>query len=222
MSIIKRRVLYEEVAEILARMIYESRLQPGQWIDEMKLCDELGISRTPLREALKVLASDGLVELVPRKGSYVKSISPEELDELFPIMALLEGYCTQLVAQRASPAELRRLRHLHDCLEESAANGDLATYYEENIVFHDELKAVSGNEWLQRVTLDLSRVIRLARQQQLKLQGRLKDSLQEHRNIMVALEERDADAANRAMQIHLLNQYEALKAALLEAHHEVD
>ncbi|WP_372834559.1 GntR family transcriptional regulator [Pontibacterium sp.] len=223
MSIIKRRVLYEEVAEILARMIYESRLEPGQWIDEMKLCDELGISRTPLREALKVLASDGLVELVPRKGSYVKSISPEELDELFPIMALLEGYCTQLVAERATASELRRLRHLHDCLEESAAKGDLASYYEENIVFHDELKAVSGNEWLQRITLDLSRVIRLARQQQLKLQGRLLHSLEEHRNIITAIEAGDAAGANQAMQVHLMNQYEALKAAILEdSEHEVD
>lgn len=215
MSIIKRRVLYEEVAEIIARMIYSSQLEPGQWIDEMQLCEELGISRTPLREALKVLASDGLVELVPRKGAYVKTISPEELDELFPIVALLEGFCAQLAAENISDEELVRLRHIHSNLERHAADKDIVRYYEDNILFHDALKNISRNNWLERLTLDLSRVIRLARQKQLKLGARLQHSLQEHRDILAAIEARDGDTANKAMSLHIQNQYVALKNKLI-------
>ncbi len=217
MNLIKRRVLFEEVAEIVARMIYSSQLEPGQWIDEMQLCDELGISRTPLREALKVLASDGLVELVPRKGSYVKKISIEELDELFPIVALLEGYCAQLTAENVTDEELVRLRHIHANLEKHAANENIVLYYEENIIFHDALKSISKNSQLERLTLDLSRVIRLARQKQLKLGSRLQHSLQEHRDILNAIADKDGARANLAMSQHIHNQYLALKSKLKES-----
>lgn len=217
MPIIKRTVLYEEVAEIVARMIYSSQLEPGQWIDEMQLCNELGISRTPLREALKVLASDGLVELVPRKGCFVKTISAEELDELFPIVALLEGFCAKLAAENVTDQELIRLRHIHANLEKHAADEDIVRYYEENILFHDALKNISSNTWLERLTLDLSRVIRLARQKQLKLGSRLQHSLQEHRDILAAIEARDGELANTTMSLHIQNQYLALKAKLKES-----
>lgn len=217
MSIIKRRVLYEEVAEIIARMIYSSELEPGQWIDEMQLCADLGISRTPLREALKVLASDGLVELITRRGAYVKTISPDELDELFPIVALLEGFCAQLAAENITREELVKLKHIHSNLERHAAAKDIVLYYEENILFHDALKDISQNSRLQRLTLDLSRVIRLARQQQLKLGARLQQSLQEHRDILSAIEAQDGESANRAMSLHIDNQYSALKSQLVGA-----
>lgn len=217
MSIIKRRVLYEEVAEIVARMIYSSQLQPGEWIDEMQLCEDLGISRTPLREALKVLASDGLVELIPRKGCYVKTISAEELDELFPIVALLEGYCAQLATENISDEELVRLRHIHSNLERHAADNDIVRYYEDNIVFHDALKSISNNSWLERLTLDLTRVIRLARQKQLKLGSRLQHSLEEHREILAAIEANDSERANKAMFVHIHNQHQALQAKLKES-----
>jgi len=199
MSMIKRRVLYEEVAEIIARMIYSSELEPGQWIDEMQLCADLGISRTPLREALKVLASDGLVELITRRGAYVKTISPDELDELFPIVALLEGFCAQLAAENITSEELVKLKHTHSNLERHAAAKDIVLYYEENILFHDALKDIYQNSRLQRLTLDLSRVIRLARQQQLKLGARLQQSLQEHRDILSAIEAKDGESANQTI-----------------------
>ncbi|WP_296055764.1 GntR family transcriptional regulator [uncultured Amphritea sp.] len=217
MSMIKRRVLYEEVAEIIARMIYSSELEPGQWIDEMQLCADLGISRTPLREALKVLASDGLVELITRRGAYVKTISPDELDELFPIVALLEGFCAQLAAENITSEELVKLKHIHSNLERHAAAKDIVLYYEENILFHDALKDISQNSRLQRLTLDLSRVIRLARQQQLKLGARLQQSLQEHRDILSAIEAKDGESANQAMSLHIDNQYAALKNQLVGA-----
>jgi len=223
MSIIKRTVLYEEVAEIVARMIYSNQLQPGQWIDEMQLCEELGISRTPLREALKVLASDGLVELITRKGCFVKKISVDELDELFPIVALLEGFCAQLAAENASNGQLHRLRQIHANLEHYAAEEDIVRYYEENILFHDALKSISDNSWLERLTLDLSRVIRLARQKQLQLDARLQHSLQEHRDILSAIEQRNGELASSAMSRHIQNQYLALKAKLKEtAANEMD
>ncbi len=199
---------------MLAHMIYSSELSPGQWIDELALCQQMGISRTPLREALKVLASDGLVELVPRKGAFVKTISLEDLDEIFPIMAMLEGYCAQLSAEKATREDLHCLQALHGNLEQHAAGANIPCYYEDNTRFHDALKRIARNSWLEQITLDLSRVIHLARHQQLIVKGRLEESLEEHRRIIEAIEAGDADRARKVMHVHLMNQYRALKESI--------
>lgn len=214
MNKISRKVLFEEVADTLARMIYSSALTPGQWIDELALCKEMDISRTPLREALKVLASDGLIELIPRKGAFVKTISLQDLNEIFPIMALLEGYCAQLSAEKATREDLQCLQGLHANLEQHAAVGDIARYYEDNTKLHDALKHIARNSWLEQITLDLSRVIHLARHQQLIVKGRLGESIEEHRKIIEAIEAGDPDLARKVMHVHLMNQYRALKESI--------
>ena len=214
MTKIARKGLFKEVAETLAHMIYSSELAPGQWIDELALCKQMDISRTPLREALKVLASDGLIELIPRKGAFVKTISLEDLSEIFPIMAMLEGYCAQLSAEKATREDLQCLLELHGNLEHYAAVGDIARYYEDNSRFHDALKRIARNSWLEQITLDLSRVIHLARHQQLIVKGRLGESIEEHRKIIEAIEAGDGDLARKVMHVHLMNQYRALKESI--------
>ncbi|WP_010325244.1 GntR family transcriptional regulator [Marinobacterium stanieri] len=223
MKKISRKVLFEEVADALAHMIYSSELSPGEWIDELKLCKQMDISRTPLREALKVLASDGLVELVPRKGAFVKTISLQDLDEIFPIMAMLEGYCAQLSAEKATREDLHCLQELHSNLEHHAASADIPHYYEVNTQFHDALKRIARNGWLEQITLDLSRVVHLARHQQLIVKGRLNESIAEHRRIIEAIEAGDADQARQVMHVHLMNQYRALKESITkELQHGLD
>src|SRR6185369_13677491 len=128
--------LYQEVAERLRQRIFSHELQAGTWIDEQALADDYGISRTPLREALKVLASEGLVTLKPRRGCYVTEISDRDLDEIFSVMALLEGQCAADCAQRVSAADLAELQRIHETLEQAAKAEDVDGFFEANQTFH--------------------------------------------------------------------------------------
>lgn len=208
---IDKSALYEQVADRLRERIYHHELCPGEPIDEKALCEAFGISRTPLREALKVLHSEGLVKLIPRRGCYVRYLDQDELDELFPVMAVLEGLCARETVNNCSAEDLRHLEELHARLEKQAAIGDVDTYYEENFLFHQALQQLSGNRWLQRAISDLRKILRLARHQQLSVPGRLQASLNEHRQIMEALRQHDADLADQAMQQHLQAQWQALQ-----------
>lgn len=208
---ISSSALYQEVANRLRRRIYQHQLEPGAAIDEKQLCEELGISRTPLREALKVLNAEGLVELVPRRGCFVKTIDIKELDKLFPVMAVLEGLCAREAVKQASAEDLAELEAVHQRLEAFAVGHDIDGYYEENFRFHEAVQTMSRNPWLQRVVADLRRIMRLARHEQLLLPGRLQDSLNEHRSIMEAFRDRDPALADRCMQEHLTQQCIALE-----------
>jgi DNA-binding GntR family transcriptional regulator len=204
--------LHEEVAARLRAMVFDGQLQPGQWVDEMALARQWQISRTPLREALKVLAAEGLVQLTPRRGCTVTNLSEADADDLFPIMAMLEGRCAYEAVQRASDADIAELKRLHAELERHAAAHDVDGYYHGNHVFHSRLQALADNRWLDRVTGDLRRFIRLLRGRQLNRPGRIDDSIEEHRRLIAAIEARDAERAQALMHDHLLAQLDALRA----------
>ena len=208
--------LHEEVATRLRSMIFERQLAPGAWVDEMALARDWNISRTPLREALKVLAAEGLVTPVPRQGSRVTELSEDDADELFPVMALLEGRCAFEAVRKATPADIKALRRLHDALERTAAAKNIDGYYRANHEFHTKVQALAANRWLDRATNDLRTFIRLLRGRQLNWPGRLEASINEHRVLIDAIEQRDAARAERTMHDHLLAQLTALKA--LRAH----
>ena len=171
---IPHRALYEEVAERLRQLIYSGELAPGTWIDERALVERFGTSRTPLREALKVLHAEGLVRLTPRRGSFVPGeLTPQDLDEIFPLMALLEGLCAREAVSKATPDDVRRLDALHERLERCAAAGDLDRYYELNYAFHEAVQELAANPWLSRIVSELRRFLRLLRGRQLRVPGRL-------------------------------------------------
>jgi DNA-binding GntR family transcriptional regulator len=193
-------------------MIFERQLAPGQWIDELALARDWQISRTPLREALKVLAAEGLVVPVPRQGCRVAEMSEDEADELLPIMALLEGRCAFEAVRKASEADIRRLQQLHAQLERHAASQDIEAYYRANHEFHSAVQELAGNRWLDRATGDLRRFVRLLRGRQLHWPGRIEASINEHRVLLDAIVQRDAARAERVMHDHLLAQLAALKA----------
>lgn len=196
---------------MLREQIYDHRLAPGQRLDEAVLAEQLGISRTPLREALKVLSAEGLVDLQPHKGCFVSELSLRDLEEIFPIMATLEGRVAHEVAAKRTPAQLKTLDALHEKLEKHAAAGDVNRYYETNYVFHNEMQECAGNRWLQIVIGDLRKLLKLSRHHSLRLEGRLASSLAEHRALMQALHRQDADAAEQVMRDHLLAQLVALR-----------
>ena len=207
---ITSQALYMQVADKLREQIYQHELSPGDAIDEMALCERFGISRTPLREALKVLSSEGLIELIPRRGSFVRRMDVEELNELFPVMVVLEGLCAREAVENCEPEDLTKLESMHEKLENFVKVGDVDSYYEQNFVFHQAVQDLSGNKWLQRVIGDLRKVLRLARHLQLTMPGRLKASLEEHRKIMDAFIKGDPDLADQNMQEHLKKQWFSL------------
>src|SRR3954471_6730482 len=139
------RALYEEVAELLRQRIFRRELEPGSWIDELKLAEEYGISRKPLREALKVLAAEGLVTMKVRRGAYVTEVSEQDLADVYHLLALLESDAAGVVAERASDAELAELRAIHDELEAAAADRD--RFFAINERFHMRVLEIAGNRW---------------------------------------------------------------------------
>lgn len=216
--------LYLQVAERLRTRIYAHELAPGAWIDEQSLADEFGISRTPMREALKVLAAEGLVVLKPRRGCYVAEMSERDLDEIFPVLALLEGRVAEEAARRlASPAgipsghaDFARLEKIHADLERHAAANDADKFFEANQSFHGALQQLADNRWLSQLIDDMRKFLKLTRRDSLRLEGRLKQSLAEHRAIMAALKHKDAAAAALAMHDHILSGRAALARLLTQ------
>ncbi|NWG32198.1 MAG: GntR family transcriptional regulator [Rhodocyclaceae bacterium] len=212
--------LYEQVAERLRARIYAHELAPGAWIDEQALADEFGISRTPMREALKVLAAEGLVVLKPRRGCYVAQMSERDLDEIFPVLALLEGRVAEEATRRLASADdgsrrpansdFERLAALHAELERHAAANDADRFFEINQAFHETLQELAGNRWLSHLINDIRKFVKLTRRDSLRLEGRIQQSLVEHRAILAALERRDASAAAHAMHDHILSGRAAL------------
>jgi DNA-binding GntR family transcriptional regulator len=213
--------LHDGVAARLRELVFQHALAPGLFIDELALAARWQISRTPLREALKVLAAEGLVELVPRRGARVVALTDADAEQLFPVMAMLEGRCALEATRRASVDDLTQLQALHDRLERAAVAADMDGYYRANHDFHSLVQSIAANRWLDRATGDLRRFMRLWRGRQLQLPGRINASLNEHRVLMDAMQQHDADRAERAMHDHLMAQLTALKAlqVLEEQHH---
>jgi len=201
------RALYQEVAEQLRQRIFSSELAPGSWIDELKLAREYGISRTPLREALKVLAAEGLVTMKVRRGAYVTDVSERDLAEVYHVLALLESDAAGLVAANASDEELAELQAAHTKLEAAAGSDGpgRGPFFEINERFHMRLLEIARNRWSQQLSTDLRKVMKLNRHHSLLKAGRIQESLLEHRDLMQALVARDAGAATQAMQVHFRN-----------------
>jgi DNA-binding GntR family transcriptional regulator len=197
------RALYEEVAELLRQRIFRRELEPGSWIDEVKLAQEYGISRTPLREALKVLAAEGLVTMKVRRGAYVTEVSERDLADVYHLLALLESDAAAVVAQRAGDAQLKELQQLHRELENAVQ--DREKFFALNERFHMRLLELADNRWRDQMVADLRKVMKLNRHHSLFKQGRIAESLAEHRAVMQALEKRDPDAASRLMREHFAN-----------------
>jgi DNA-binding GntR family transcriptional regulator len=203
------RALYQEVAELLRQRIFKRDLAPGSWIDEMKLAEEYGISRTPLREALKVLAAEGLVTMKVRRGAYVTEVSESDLADVYHLLALLESDAAGVVAEQATDAQLKELQALHKDLEAAAAVGNRDKFFAVNERFHMRLLQIAGNRWRDQMVADLRKVMKLNRHHSLLKSGRLEESLQEHRAVMEALAKRDAKATVKRMQEHFRNGLEA-------------
>ena len=201
------RALYEEVAELLRQRIFQRELEPGSWIDELKIAEEYGISRTPLREALKVLAAEGLVTMKVRRGAYVTEVNEKDLSDVYHLLSLLESDAAGVVAARATSDQLKELQDLHAELE--AAVDDRERFFAVNERFHMRVLEISDNRWRSQMVADLRKVMKLNRHNSLLKSGRIQESLAEHRAVMAALAARDADTTVQNMRAHFANGLEA-------------
>ncbi|RUP25051.1 MAG: GntR family transcriptional regulator [Curvibacter sp.] len=208
---LKPNSLHSEVADQLRERIFNGELAPGMFLDEVALCERLSISRTPLREALKVLSAEGLLRHEPRRGCFVNEVTERDLDEIFPLIALLEGRCAYEAARHVNDADMATLATLHEQLQACAEAGQLNDYYQTNYQIHEAIIRLADNRWLAQTIADLRKILRLARLQSLQAPGRIGQSLSEHLAVLAALKARDAEGAEAAMRTHLLRQREALR-----------
>lgn len=198
----------DRIAEELESMIFDGTFAPNQRLDEVLLSERFSVSRTPIREAFQKLALSGLVEQIPRRGVFVRQLGPVELIEMFEVMAELEAAAARLAATRISDDALKKLHETNALCNAAVSAQDSDAYYGENEKFHAIIYRHSGNSFLEQECLSLHRRLQPFRRTQLRLRGRLKQSMAEHEAILTALELSDGDAAAREIRAHVAVQGE--------------
>ncbi len=198
----------DTIAEQLEELILSDAFSDGDRLDEVQLAKRFGVSRTPVREAIQRLALSGLVDLRPRRGAFVHQPDAVELMEMFEVMAELEATCARLAAQRITDDALAKLQAANQACEDAVAAGDADGYYRANEGFHHILYAQSGNRFLETETLRLKNRLKPYRRMQLRLRGRMAQSLSEHSAIVDALIAADGPRAADAVRDHVAVQGE--------------
>lgn len=214
---IDRRTLGQRLIEDLRQMIIDGDLKPGQRLQEAELSNLFGVSRTPLREALKALSSERLVEIAPNKGARVSELSIEELAETFPVMGALEALAGELAARHAREDEVTTLRNLHEEIITQHIAGDLKAYFAANQRFHETLLAAAHNATLSQHYHQLAGRVRRARYQVSLSARRWAQSVAEHETIIAALEARDGDLLSKRLRAHIDHKFETVRDAVREA-----
>jgi DNA-binding GntR family transcriptional regulator len=193
----------ETLRESIEEMIAVGKLAPGQHLDETSLAEEFGVSRTPIREALIQLASMGIVEMRPRRGAIVAEIGPQQLIEMFEVMAEFEAMCGRLAARRMTPAEHVELLAAHQAARDAS---DPDAYFYLNEAFHDHIYAGSHNGFLADQARALHRRLRPYRRLQLRVRDRLKMSFDEHQAAVDAIIAGDAEKTVEVLRHHIMIQ----------------
>lgn len=211
---IERRPLHEEVIDQLRDRIVQGELAPGARLNERVLCEQLGISRTPLREAIKMLAAEGLVELLPNRGAIVTKLEAANIADTLAVMGALEAAAGELACARANEAEIGEIRALHFEMHACHARKDLAGYFRCNQRIHDRIIAASGNPVLNNTYRQLNANVLRARYMANLSQERWDLAVAEHDEILAALMARDADRLKRLLAEHLAHKVASVMAAL--------
>ena len=206
----KKATYHVQIADMLRDMIMTGKLKEGDKVNEGKLCETMGISKTPMREAIRVLSVEGLIRLVPNRGAFVTKPEFEEIAEMFDVMSLLEGFCAREACQKMTSRNFARLEKLHAKLEENFERHDQEEYIRINNQYHSFIQEIAGNRTLNQIIDGLRKKILLYRFQSLNLPSRFASSIQEHRDLMEAFRQRDHLSAESLMRDHLQNQSRSL------------
>ena len=192
-----------KIRDSLEQRIVEGELSNGKRLDETELSGFYGVSRTPVREALQRLAESGLAEHLPRRGTFVRSPSLSQLVEMFEVMAELECMAIRLAARRATSNDIDALEKDNETCRAAVATNDTKKYYEVNARLHGRIYQMSGNSFLANEARRLHDRLRPFRRLQLRVRGRMEESMAEHDIILAALRDGDADRAMETMKKHI-------------------
>ncbi len=208
---IARRSLHVELVDRLHAMIVEGALPPGGKIPEKALCERFGVSRTPMREALKVLAADGLVLLAPNRGAWVSKMTVAELEEVFPIMGALEALSGELACERITDSQIERIRKTHKDMLKHYRAGDLTEYFRANQKIHEAILEAADNATLATQYRTLASRVRRARYLANMSDERWARAVAEHEQILQALENRQGAQLAVILRQHLKNKFETVR-----------
>lgn len=208
------RLRHEELVARIRDMIVEGELAPGNRVSERALCERFAVSRTPLREALKVLASEGLLQLLPNRGARVVRLTERDVEEMFAVMGALEGLAGELAAERIADAEIAEIRALHYQMLLHHTRGELMPYFRLNQQIHAKILEASGNRTLVAQYRMLAGRIRRARYLANISRSRWDEAAEEHARILGAIEARDGAMLARILKAHLRNTCDTVKRAV--------
>ena len=213
-AILRAKPLHESAAERLRNMIVEGRLAVGERLHEANLAAALQVSRTPIRDAIKLLATEGLVDLIPGRGARVSGFSVEQVRELFEAIAGVERNAAELAAERMTERESERLQRMHERMARHHAAGERQPYFKLNQEIHLAIVAAAKNATLQAIHASLISRARRARYEALASHERWIEAMEEHERLMVALADRNGPLAGAIMQKHDLGTAASIVAAL--------
>ncbi len=211
---IPRAALHEQVALRLRQMLVESRIAPGAKLNERELCGVLNVSRTPLREAIKMLAAEGLVELLPNRGAIAMSLSETDVLHTFEVMAGLEAQSGELAVQRITDAELAEIKAMHFEMMAAYTRRDLSNYYRINALIHKAINAAARNPVLTLTYTQVNARLQALRFRSNQDEEKWKNAAREHEQMVAALSARDAPAMRAVMLAHLYNKRDVVIAQL--------
>jgi DNA-binding GntR family transcriptional regulator len=211
---IDRQVLSFAVTAKLRDMIVEGQLMPGARLNERILCEQLSVSRTPLREAFKTLAVEGLIDILPNRGAAVAQMSVEDVKQAFEVMGALEGLSGQLACERIKDEEIAEIRAFHYEMLAAHARRDLPAYYRINHVIHDRINAAARNTVLTAAYLQINARIQSVRFRSNFNQDKWNLAVKEHSEMLDALEKRDSETLRAVLQQHLRNKLDSVIANL--------
>lgn len=202
-SITKKNTRTEILVSEIEKLIVNGSMVPGQRLDEMVLAKKYGVSRTPVREAIRALIAIGLVQNTGKQGSQVAKLSISMLIEMFELMAVLEGMCAQLAARRATKNQLFEMQKTHELLEKTFEKGTHKEFYNVNLQFHDLLYNASHTQYLAEETLRLRRRLSPYRMRVTFQPGRMSSTLKEHNKILTAINKGESELAKNEAISHL-------------------
>ena len=208
--------LRELVCEHIREAIIKGTFAPGERLMEIQMADEMGVSRTPVREAIRKLEMEGFVVMIPRRGTYVSNMSIKDINDVYEIRISLDTLAAGLAAERISDEELEELQRLLVKVGAAIEKNDMAKVVEADIEFHDVLYKASRNERLRNIINNLREQITVIRGVSMRYPGRLKDTQDEHRRLVECISARNVEKSQEMARIHLENAEKTLMAAMSE------
>lgn len=192
----RHQTLREKILEMIRDAILKGTMKPGERVSEPDLAERFGISRTPIREAFRQLESEGYLEVIPRKGAVVASLSERDIEEFYAIKILLEGFAAKMAAEKLTEKDIGRLESINERLKKVAADGDVKSFFRVHNEFHDLFIKAAGNDKLYEMINQLVMRFKRLRLASLSQPGRMEISVEEHRNMIEAFKKRDGERAD--------------------------